>query len=791
MPGDQTVIDEAAAGNYRFYDEGKLKEVVASHGFDKLKDKAGVLLLGPTGAGKSTTIAIQLGAVAQRSARSGEIEVVSASMFTPQTAGSGDFTSKTLHISAWEDASAGLTYLDTAGLGENRGAVEKLWAGNSLGLLFGQIKELQAIVIVINYATISPRVAKGAGFKDVAEKVYAAFGDNDSFYDSMIFVVTDGWSGGTKLTLEKLIGDTRRFLRDETSKFERGISNEEQIGHRELCIKRATIKLLQAFVASEDRVILSFPEGKRSCQLIRAEIIEKIRMTQVITRGQLDALLETRVTGELAFFNVLSSLASSYLENLLIKVNLLRELRKIYRTNESLISDIRRDWQSVHTSLVENKRTVLASKSASAHNLEKDVQRLQTSLTELVRDTPPVHVERSNGRFSWRKIIGGGRARMDYAYDPKKLGPSFVKYRFDGDISHCHITTGEVDAAQGKLELKFKSYKGHDLNFFIKIYQYEKDLPSTKDKVRVLDARIARLKREIVEVNVALRSLLTVDSASSLEEVVVAGKRSVETRIRRINAEFFTKLLESDQQSEITEWQVIKGLERLLRLLVESGTMHPELSPANVSTNTEFLTSVRTIEGIYGDPDMQQFSQEVSSASVAAPSIEPEVAPPIRNIIQTITGNTYTAAHSFFPSVDFLRRHQFELGACVFLQGCMFCLDSLRRDDSYNCLAMVTIDLGAFVTLSFMRKTIAKILTDVGELSTANMRILERRAQHITQVIEEEMRTGTTALTEFGPRIISLLQENFHVDIRADAKFDVKGKLRSLFEGGVNMFKFK
>lgn len=184
------------------------KVMVNGNVFRRLVDTttSAVLVVGPQGAGKSTNIGIQIGARYESrfadigGRRKRVFECVQSDAHTPMT--SDGFTSKTLNIGLYKasDQFGGFSYLDTAGMNEDRTEDHRVWTRWSLSLLFSTASKIKCVVMVIDFRTLVAE--RGHGIRDLAKsltKIVGASASSQHVYESMIFLVTHGYEDGEKV----------------------------------------------------------------------------------------------------------------------------------------------------------------------------------------------------------------------------------------------------------------------------------------------------------------------------------------------------------------------------------------------------------------------------------------------------------------------------------------------------------------------------------------------------------------------------------------------------------------
>ena len=109
--------------------------------------------------------------------------------------------------------------------------------------------------------------------------------------------------------------------------------------------------------------------------------------------------------------------------------------------------------------------------------VKQEIQHLETSIKESVFETHEIREAKSSGFFSWT-LFGGGWAERSF----RLQGDWFSKYTLEG--SHFSGNP-DVDKGKGTIVANFISSHGHDLRVDVKTYRPEKDLPGSKQRVKV------------------------------------------------------------------------------------------------------------------------------------------------------------------------------------------------------------------------------------------------------------------------------------------------------------------
>ena len=143
---------------------------------------------------------------------------------------------------------------------------------------------------------------------------------------------------------------------------------------------------------------------------------------------------------------------------------------------------------------------------------------METSIEESLFETHEIREAKSSGFLSWT-FFGGGWAERSFRVE----GDWFSTYKTEG----FHFSGDpNVDKGKGTIAANFKSSHGHDLRVDVKTYRPEKDLPSSKQRVKV--GKSTRFHRFLIEPVVPQRTV-------PQKKVGQIGLRSSQAGFRRIS----------------------------------------------------------------------------------------------------------------------------------------------------------------------------------------------------------------------------------------------------------------
>lgn len=791
---------EESAENATHYNLEKFKYFLITHVLPSLYNKSGILVLGPMGAGKSTAIGVQLGAVYQKKKMGRGYELTFSRTYTPQT--SDGFTSKTFNVGVYVDKERDLTYLDTAGLFENRGKEEALWTTNNLGLLLSILKELK-VVIVVNYAILVAQ--RDDGLRRLVVELSKITQGDEIFYPSIVFLITNGYDQGRQITVEDFLRDmaimlaemkvkkteflqdlARRYPLSRVTRAARvvahvvGESAQEEISFdidraspqdkAFLCELQQAEALLEALLHYK-RVVFSYPDGSSACQKLRNELIAQLDAAPLITQRQLLEIKARYITDtSLEFLGVLASLCASYLPSFRQVAELMTRLFQVLQGKDALFQAIANNWRAAKEDLTRDKENKIRDKTLEINKKQEELDKLSRSLKPVLYKEEHIVKERNSGFLGVRYLVGKSRASYQFEYN----GIRFFNYCIDYDYSGGNakftqnILVNSPD--KGKLEIEFTSNNGEDLNVKVKVLVCEKDLPATRERIETLKEDIAAIKKELEILSQELSYLNAAQTAQQLEQTVTAETKNLQEALAR-EMTYFKKPL--DERHPETEWDVTKKLKVLFDLLHKIGPIRADLAPVVRQNIEDFLRYSQTIDEKFRHSHFQRLITGLIPQDSPAEQYSEAIAP--RNpyglftVPVTISARVLKELQEMPFSATFLR-HQFETGVSTMLFGLLFFLN-------IELLPTCAMVAGTFITCAYIRMTAENVLANMRRVTEANTHRLSLLFKDAIENVNEEVkRTGMT-----GREAIERITEKVNVDIRADLRAD----LRTLIDASV------
>jgi|GEM_PF-4880490 len=784
------------------YNLEKFKQFLAGHTLQQLAGKSGVLVLGEMGVGKSTTISIQLGAIWERRLSDENrpfYALVSSETYTPKT--SSGVTSTTLNIHAYPDPKSNLLYIDTAGLNENRGKEEELWTGNNLDLLFSVVNEFKSIVVVIDYGkTFSGR---DEGIQNLVKILSRVTMNNESFYDSMVFVITNGYELGNKISINGITAKANGMIAEFKNReielirtlnnrypaaehlvnmnilpvpdlFVRPHFNPEAVPEEDLknleTLQNAQ-KLLKAITANRGQgIVLSYPDNQEACQRIRQELLEKIQHTPAMRRETLQRIRGNQIIDtRLLFLNVLSSLASKFQPKLSENRALLRNIVNYCQKERALLDSINRNWEVVKRNLTNQKGREIRTRQDSINQQNSEIERLKSSTNLTVLEEHHILKERKGGFFAaLNYLMGQSKANANYEY----TGQTFVSYHVSSTSDFEYIEHLS-DPNKGKLQLEFISHNGFDLNLKVIINVYEKDLPATKERIRLIKQEKEISENQLDRLETLKTEIESVENQQQLYDVVTRDNSDLQTQLGGQLNSFNSEL----ENTHATEWHAVKGLESLFILFRDLDLLHPELSMANCDTINDFLASCATINTALEDPYVKILLQNRQNTVLYDyKPFNPEIVEPvIRHTILSSIVNNLQVPFNIISSQNahFFQEHQFELGCCIALLGILLWYRSSHTNN--DSLPVLLIISGVFTVLAYIRQTTERIAADMRKTLNETKQELQAAIEEIKEDITHEAQKANITARELGMFAIQRLTDKIEVKADISPKAFVSG----------------
>lgn len=808
-----------ASNNSLQYDLLKFKQFLVGSSLEKLKGKSAVLLLGRMGSGKSTTITVQLGGEYElkynEAKQKKERILVHSPTETPKT--SDGITSTTLNINSYLDETNQLLYIDTAGLNESRGEEEKIWTRSSLRVLFSSVRELKAVVLPINYPVIFCG-DRDEGIQKLSE-VLADIGiHNDQFYNSMIFLIKNGRDEeGEKITISSLIAQinqmcaelkrrendlilrlNNRFplsatdiakllaveatgkIKSSNCRFDvKEVSRKAKNDLDNLHFLQNSQVLLSTMAANQgSKILLAYPNSPEECREMKKDLLVRILNNTPLSRDLLQTIQNQHDSdANLIFLNILCDLATSYLSDLSAELLLLEKLNKAYAQNKKILDAIERNWQEVRHQLVEQKKQEIIDERTVLDTQKEEIRRLEASIKKVVHVNPkmPAEVcaEKKGGAFWWVLYLGSAAvAEKSYTYSDQP----FVERRIHGE--NYEIVDEQSDSDKGKLEIKFRSSNGYDLNLKVEIMVYEKDLPATKTRVFFLKQENTKIEGRIATLRESITSLKSINNKKELYDEVTKENEELRSELE-LAANKFKNPLGSEEESE---WHAVKALERIFLLLENLKIIHPNLSDPNKATIKDFLKKCSEISKEASKDLLQRIDPNIAKTAkyIPEPLNKEKNNPVIRktffNQVKQMA-RTVTIPKASDQHKDFLQEHKFELGCCMALLGYLLWFDISRH--RLSIIPILLMVYGAFVSLSATRIFLKETLIDVKRITKEN----KEEFMHVLDVIELEAKKANMTAGKLGLFAIDRMAEQ--IKINTDIKADIKAlpKAVSVFSG--------
>lgn len=799
------------------YDEEKIKYFLTGIYLQALMNRSLVLVIGPSGAGKSTGIGIQQGAVYIRNPNDrGYIRTESNKhIITPAT--SNDFIAKTLNFGVYEDFKSKIGYLDTAGITENRGKEEMFWVKNNLNLLFSVVGSLKAVLFFVDYSSTFQN--RGAGLTDFLRKFSGSLAkiamSQNSFQNSMIFVVTKAYDEGERISKERLLGDAESQLAasmnmkeelldslkrryplsvskkmmatfkkehekapEEDAETEFDISKVPAEDRNQLCELQDKEEFLKIFInaVKKNKFVLSYPNGEKACIDLRKEVLEKINSVQPVTRGDLERIRENHIEDStLLFTEVITSIAVSYLPSLTKGVEILKSFIVASGKYTDLLNAAELDWEKVRTSIIEEKRKVIKSKAERIVQITKEIEKFKNSYEVQKHKEEHILAERPAGIVGFFKsIFGKAKAQRKYVYN----GQSFVSYSYphEGRVEKFDAKVIRDEPSSGKLEILFTSHNGTDLNLKVRVFVYEKDLPATINQVQNLEQEAFDKKTQLNKLHLDITCLDVVQTKEDLFNEITKEDRALKMELIEIMKMFYEPLVYKNNGKEKPVWHAITGLATLFKLFSQMIVLYSELSPANLSTIKGFINSYDTIEKLIENEYVTKLIPEIRNIRrpiLPGPGEQEKPTPtpipprpiPMPDLVIIVDKKevklSELVAFCFFKA----KSHKLESGLCLALLGLLWWYNTQLKDDRdeqcelptlHSFLIFSIITIGAFIAFS--------------EFKTKLGNGVERVENDFKQLIDD-FRIETVARMEGGTDALRRLVEKVNIDIRKFSLF--------------------
>lgn len=591
------------------------KNLVGWSQLHELDGKTGVLVLGPMGAGKSTSISIQLGAKLKKVKGDNHHEMVASDGATPKR--SDGVVSQTLNIGVFVDRDSGWHYFDTAGLNESRGHDVHVWTKFSFATAIHKLNQILCTLVVIDFN--ASFTGRGQGMRDLAECLANSVGTGttaEPFYHNMAFVITNAYSGGNKLSKDSVIKRAaailkassdqktdrlktlkREYPKQQSSGLKGLLRVEDETDHvlsdainweavpennlvkTELDAACAVIRLLQA-LADDSRVFLSFPDNPKACSEQRAQVNEIIRQTTPIGRDQLKSIVAARQTYNLDVLNILASIATEYMEMLQAYKRTLHDLHVVCEKKAHVLDGVDKDWQGAKDDMYKSEQMDIDDLMNKKNKAENEIRKLEASSSLVVFKTAEIRrVKTGPFMYGWRTVFGGlwaeevyENGKADWYRDFQCRGMFFEHY--------VRENTGK------NLKVFLKSKPDYDLNVDVVLRRYENELPSTKERIELVKKQVKDMDDDVAQRREKLLSLNATQTKADLVNYVLNSNEALSANFQKITDKRQMLIPETIKLGSVslkppTVWEVILGLAGLL-----SVTAHAQLDLPQGSKST-------------------------------------------------------------------------------------------------------------------------------------------------------------------------------------------------------------
>jgi len=591
------------------------KVMINGNSFRKMVDStaSAVLVVGPMGAGKSTTIAIQTGAKyeAVKEEVHGRLKkvyrCVQADNRRPQTA--DGYTSKTLNMGLYiaEERYGGYTYLDTAGLNEDRTGTHRAWTQWSLATSFSLLPKIKSVILVMDFRTLVAE--RGHGVRAMAKSLLPITGSGQAskhFYDSMIFLFTNAYEDGERVEAESIIQIAKTQFSEQKQLFKvfcqrrTDVDAQAIVDDPDFAEHTALLTFLETLSEATGRIHVCFPDTPEKSDGQRVAVQKMIEASKPITRGVLGEIVSTRPTGNLEVLQIFAKLATepdsrldgkSYTEILHQRADHLQRLVHLKEKHKERLQAIDSDWQSVQrdmlSALREKKEGIVLQKS----DAQRRIARLKISESPRVIATREVKKSYPTSGWWVLCLFGGGwgwgkqsaRETLDYR------AAWFSRYEIRG--GDYKRETRIDDPAKGVLNVDFTSTPGVNLDVTASFYRPEKDTEETAQQVASLERQVDGLTTQLEECETKICSFTCADSPATLAALIMTEKDALEHADRDL-----VEMLDrpathptDDFPKAPSQWSVITNFRGVLSVLVENQMLPADLAPSTREPIEAFL----------------------------------------------------------------------------------------------------------------------------------------------------------------------------------------------------------
>ncbi|CAK9038353.1 unnamed protein product [Durusdinium trenchii] len=631
------------------------KFMINGNCFRKLVDTtaSAVLVVGPMGAGKSTTIGIQTGAKyeAVKEEVDGRLKkvyrCVQSDNRRPQT-GDG-YTSKTLNIGLYvaEERYGGYSYLDTAGLNEDRTDTHRMWTQWSLATSFSLLPKIKCVILVMDFRSLVSE--RGFGMRATAKSLAPITGSGEAsrhFYDSMIFLFTNAYEDGERVQAESIIKIARTQLSEQKKLWEqhyRQVDAQSRADDPQIQERVAILTFLKTLAEANGRVHVCFPDTPAQSESQRLMVQKMIGKSAAITKEMLTDIVATRPTSNLEVLQMFAKLATepdsrlggkSYTEMLRQRADHLQQLVRLKEKHKERLQAIESDWQSVQRDMLSTLWKNRDELSQQKRLAEERMNQLKMSEAPTVIATK--EVKKSHPTSGWWIffMFGGGwgwgkqsaRETLDYR------DAWFSKYEIKGGDYTKDIK--EHDSGKGLLKIDFTSTEGVDLNVEVRFFRPEKDTEETTRLIASLERQVQDLTSQIQDCDVKMVAFQGADSQKALVALIMTEKDQLEHADQDLVEQLDrTAVQPSDDFPQApSQWSVLTNLRGVLSVLIEKQMLPVDLAASTREPIESFLHAwdhvqklLRELERGPGSSAISLKSSTVSSHIEDAPPVKPSL----------------------------------------------------------------------------------------------------------------------------------------------------------------------
>jgi GTP-binding protein EngB required for normal cell division len=689
------------------YNQEQIKVYLAQQDLKSIEGKPVVVVLGVTGAGKSTTISRLLG---------GKFKYVNNKLKLTEskiaTARIGDTDrSETLHVSLFMDEKNQIVYLDTPGFGETgRGNTAALWVDNTLNLILDLAGSIDAVMVVIDYQSM--RTARAQAFKELIKSLSVFLNGSQFFYDSMFFVMNRSMiynhSKGKmeQVSVSDIIAQAeslQSISKDELDELTKPFKNILGKIDKEIpgeIIKKIEdcdnlIRLLTQMIGHPEKIVFMNPTDKGESN---KNILETIKTCPIISKQKLKGVMESKPKNDLLFYDVLSVTVNQYLESLHKKSALLGVALKTLEAKKSTFKLIDEGWQKVKDFYIKKKKDKLLVEQQNINSDQQTIQQLQASTKLVTYHEIQTSRVRTSSFWSWKCFGGGwGIETVNYA------GLPFYSAKITAPKATKKVLLSEPK--QGKFRASFRSDNGENLQARTEIIMLEKNLPATKARVTVLQSRIKAAQVRVDDLNEEILGLDLSKDPTSL-------KRAISREI----SDLYSKLKESSENlktsfsknKNIFHQHVINGLESVLSINEKSG-YNKSLSSSHLTTFSEFLLYCREIRKAEKESLLIESMPEVRSVC-RLKKVEIKKVAPIKKQSYFFQRQKVGSKLENIKSTakEHLDKHQLEYASAVLVVGLALYFDYSSIKSASRCVGLLCLSTGAFGAIAASRKIFTK-----------------------------------------------------------------------------------